>query len=138
MPCLIIIDDMPETVRGVEALGERYGWDVIGFVRAADAIAAYIATPDAFDCIVTDIYMPDMDGIELIREMRKLDPAVPIIAVTGGSSIHANRELSLRMARQLGADAVLPKPYSGAELFGLAASLLAGRPDAAASPAHGD
>lgn len=125
MPHLIVIDDIPEIVRGVIDLAGRYGWSVSGFVRAADALDAFRASPASFDCIVTDIYMPEMDGIELIMAMRKISPLVPIVAVTAGSATYGNRGLTLHMATQLGADAALAKPYSGTELFTIASSLIA-------------
>ncbi|WOI09607.1 response regulator [Thalassospira lucentensis] len=61
------------------------------------------------DIVVTDIIMPDTDGLNTIREIRKRYKALPIIAVSGGGRTH-NMEF-LGMAKQIGADATLAKPF---------------------------
>ncbi len=65
--------------------------------------------------IVTDIVMPEMDGIEFIRTLRRLAPTLPVIAISGGTA-RGGAELFLRTAKALGADAVLEKPFR-AETF---------------------
>ncbi len=61
------------------------------------------------DIVVTDIIMPDTDGLNTIREIRKKYQSLPIIAVSGGGRTH-NMEF-LGMAKQIGADAALAKPF---------------------------
>jgi CheY-like chemotaxis protein len=64
------------------------------------------------DVVVTDILMPEMDGIELIRALRDRDAGLPIIALSSGG-VHPMRNI-LSMARALGADRALYKPVSAA------------------------
>jgi CheY-like chemotaxis protein len=61
------------------------------------------------DIIVTDIVMPEVDGIELLLTLRKINPDVRIIAMSGGNRGHA--ESYLIMAEKLGANVVLNKPF---------------------------
>lgn len=67
-----------------------------------------------YDLLVTDIIMPDMDGIEVIMGLRKLQPPIRIIAISGGGRINARNYLE--MAVRLGVHGTLQKPFSGTEL----------------------
>lgn len=76
-----------------------------------DAIEAFRAGP-GFDMILMDIQLPDMDGKQVTRKIRDLDPAIPIIAQTAAKS-PAEKELVLAA----GCTEVLVKPFSMEELF---------------------
>lgn len=80
-----------------------------------DAIA--ICGREEFDTVVTDILMPNKDGFELIREIRVAQPDVCIVAISGGG--RGSGRFYLDVAKALGADAVLPKPFSFSELAAL-------------------
>jgi len=73
------------------------------------------------DLVITDILMPQKEGIECIREIRGLAPNVPVIAMSGGGGGQADY---LRMAALLGAAAVLAKPFDPMELVALARRLV--------------
>jgi CheY-like chemotaxis protein len=62
------------------------------------------------DLIVTDLFMPDRDGIEVIQALRRSGNTTPILAMSGG--FHGSCEIYLRMAKALGANVLLPKPVS--------------------------
>ena len=72
------------------------------------------------DVILVDIFMPDMDGLELIPLFRKTRPATKIIAISGGS----DKGNHLDMAKHLGANAALKKPISLQELLHAVATQL--------------
>ncbi len=67
------------------------------------------------DLVITDIIMPEKEGIELIIEVREKHGDVPIIAVSGGS--HRGVDDYLQMAKKLGANMTLTKPFSGDEIL---------------------
>jgi CheY-like chemotaxis protein len=73
--------------------------------------------------VITDIVMPDMEGIETILALRQGDPTVPIIAISGGID-----PLFLTAAGKLGATATLRKPFSPDELIALIEGCLAHKP----------
>jgi CheY-like chemotaxis protein len=80
------------------------------------ALLCALSLPDAlrFDVVVTDIFMPEEDGIELIQNLRRQRSDLPIVAFSGGGSHH---DLSaLQVAAAFGAGVVLQKPFSGDEL----------------------
>lgn len=60
-----------------------------------------------FDIVITDMHMPDGDGLELTRALRKLERAPAIIAMSGNDVAE-----TFRMARMLGAEVLLPKPFT--------------------------
>ncbi len=66
--------------------------------------------PSLVDIVITDIIMPDEDGLKVIMRLRELKPALKIIAISGGGKAGPGNYLS--MARALGADEVFPKPFS--------------------------
>lgn len=61
--------------------------------------------------VITDILMPEKSGLEIIAEIRKQSPHIPIIAISGGSK-DINKESCLSAAEKIGADQVLTKPFS--------------------------
>jgi CheY-like chemotaxis protein len=78
------------------------------------------------DLFLVDIFMPDMDGLQLIQALRKSRPATKIIAITAGEGVRNY----LDMAKHLGADDTLQKPFTRQELLDVVASQL-GQPDPA-------
>jgi DNA-binding response OmpR family regulator len=68
----------------------------------------------AFDAVVTDICMPERDGIELIRVLQAEQPKVPVLAISGGGGCSIDGLLP--MAELLGARKTLRKPFAPAEL----------------------
>jgi DNA-binding response OmpR family regulator len=74
------------------------------------------------DLVVTDIFMPEKEGLETIMDAKKANPSVKIIAMSGGGRVW-NMD-ALPVALNLGADAVLHKPFRREEFLGLVSRLL--------------
>lgn len=85
------------------------GHDVVTADNGAEAVER-MAGGDSFDLIVTDIIMPEMDGIQTILEIQTLQPQARIIAISGGSA-RMDKAQGLETALRLGAVAVLQKPF---------------------------
>jgi CheY-like chemotaxis protein len=79
-----------------------------------------------FDLIVTDMVMPNLDGIELIKALKKVAPATPVIAISAGIG-GANAELILRAAKAVGAESVLVKPLVRATFLKAVAEAISAR-----------
>jgi CheY-like chemotaxis protein len=77
----------------------------------------YVAAGRQFDIIVTDIIMPEMDGIQTILELQTMLPEARIIAISGGSA-RLDKSQGLETASRLGAVAVLEKPFEVDALLG--------------------
>jgi CheY-like chemotaxis protein len=67
-----------------------------------------------FDLVLTDLVMPEKEGIETIMELRERDPGLPVIAMSGGGRTLADNYL--HVASKVGADWVLTKPFSREDL----------------------
>ena len=74
------------------------------------------------DLVITDIIMPEMEGISFIRELRSHNKEIPIIAMTG--NVHGRMEEYLDISSQLGADAILRKPIKSQEFLDAIEKLL--------------
>lgn len=67
--------------------------------------------PGGFDLVITDLIMPEMEGIEVLQELRQRDTKIPALAMSGGGQFGA-AETYLRLAALLGAGRVLAKPFT--------------------------
>ncbi len=118
---ILVIDDddlLRETVR---AMLEGGGHEVILAVHGDDGIRLFQEQP--FDLVVCDVFMPQKDGLQTIREIREISPNTPIISMTGSCSrpsggAHLDPDF-LRMTRGLGATQTLTKPFKAAKLLAL-------------------
>ncbi|OYT17136.1 MAG: response regulator [Bacteroidetes bacterium 4572_77] len=75
------------------------------------------------DIVITDIIMPEKEGIETILDLRRKDPKMKIIAISGGGRV--NPMDNLRSARLLGADATFEKPFENVEILAKIKELIA-------------
>ena len=108
MASILIIDDADPVRDILRKLLERVGHTVYEAVDGKTALRMYAGNPT--DLVITDIYMPEMDGIEFLIRVREAFPEARVIALSGGSFI--GKEEVLRDAAQLGAVGILKKPFS--------------------------
>ncbi|MBV9561710.1 MAG: response regulator [Bradyrhizobium sp.] len=117
MTHILFIDDDTAIRDAVELLLTTSGFTVAMAENGRAGLALYQSCKP--DLIVTDVLMPDMEGIETIIHLRKLDPAVPIVAISGGWKSDRTGGLGpLDLARMIGATITLPKPFSGEDFLG--------------------
>ena len=83
-------------------------YTVIEAGNGKEAIAKF--KPSLIDLVVTDIIMPDEDGLKVIMKLREIKPGIRIIAISGGGKAGPGNYLNL--ARALGADEIFSKPFS--------------------------
>lgn len=88
---------------------------------------------DSFDLVITDVLMPEADGVEVIKALRALDRGTRVLAVSGGAP-NLPAGYALRMTEMFNADAILYKPFLNDELEAVIARLLAGDTDGGAAP----
>jgi len=104
---IVVIDDDDAHLDVVTTYLERAGYATTGFARPRDALYHLIDHPAAL--VVTDLYMPDMDGIELVRRLQASVPDIPVIGMTGQRGPQPS--LFLRALREFGAVSCLHKPF---------------------------
>ena len=113
MPIILIVDDDPEIRSTLKKLLELSGH---GVLTAKSGLAAIESLEQAqVDLMITDIVMPDQDGLASIKLARQANPDLPIIAMSGGSQLHT--EDYLRLAKAFGANDVLQKPFDASALL---------------------
>jgi PAS domain S-box-containing protein len=128
---VLVVDDEELLLTLAIRTLEELGYAPVGFALSAAALEAFRAEPGLFDAIVTDERMPGLSGSELIREVRAIRRAIPILLVGGyfGGQVTA-------LALEAGADEVLNKPLSARDLAMSLARVLRSRcgiPDAPAA-----
>jgi CheY-like chemotaxis protein len=85
------------------------------FNRAQLALDHFSEHPTAYDLVITDILMPDMDGLEFIRSIRKISPKILVIAASAGGQLDS--DFYLKLARDFGAAMILEKPLTKHKLL---------------------
>ncbi|PPR19943.1 MAG: Transcriptional regulatory protein SrrA [Alphaproteobacteria bacterium MarineAlpha10_Bin1] len=122
-PKILVIDDDDLVRATIVAVLERADVEVS---EAADGdVGMRLFEEGAHDVVITDILMPNREGIETIRDLRRSKEDVKIIAISGGGNIDKMQLLDL--AQKFGADRVLPKPFTPQQVLTTLDEVLAER-----------
>lgn len=117
---LILIVDDEENIRNIAAATlESFGYRTLNAVDGTEALAVYSQNSGSIDLVLTDMAMPYMDGPSLIRALRKMDPEIKVIAMSGLFNEAKFEELT-----SLNVQAVISKPYSAETLLTTLSSVL--------------
>ncbi len=108
---ILVVDDDPVMREMVEEMLSSHGYPVVVAASAAEALEAADAEPD-FGCVVTDLQMPGMDGLELLGALRERHPATPVVMMTSFGSVETAVE-----AMRLGAHDFVTKPFQAERLL---------------------
>jgi CheY-like chemotaxis protein len=127
---VLVVDDNSDILASVEMVLSQAGYQTETCLNASAAIAAHRARPA--DLLITDLFMPELDGIETIIEFRNQWPDLKIVVMTGGGELsprvgeelpHFQERLAssvghyLQLATKAGANAVVRKPVEAAVLL---------------------
>ena len=108
---VLVVDDEESLVRLSEEVLASLGYEPVGCVGAHQALRVFRSAPQRFDAVLTDAIMPEMSGLELIAELRRVRAELPVVLVSGYGGPDLNAA-----AAAAGAHAVLMKPLGTAEL----------------------
>ncbi len=114
MKQILVIDDEPDILRLIRKILEQAGAYSVTTANNGKE-AEMILEKKKFDLVITDIIMPEIEGMELIFSIRKRFPTTKIIAISGGGKL--SPEGYLTIASTAGANAVLQKPFETHELL---------------------
>ncbi len=120
MARILLIDDDATVRYALKQVLERAGHQVDEASDGQIGIEMYSANRP--DVVVTDIIMPNQEGIETIIKLKRMAPGIAIIAMSGGGRT-GNRDF-LEMAEKLGAARIMPKPFRPRELVEAVQELL--------------
>lgn len=115
--CIMVVDDEATLLKNVAQSLRRDGFDVLTALNCDDARDAL--NRSHVDVLCLDINLPDGDGLDLLEEIRKTNPTLPTIVISGGTSA-GNKSRAAR----LGVQQFLGKPFQLAELKSALAKIL--------------
>jgi CheY-like chemotaxis protein len=109
---ILLVDDDDEFRKMLHLMLTQSGYDVVEARNGTEALTLLDRLPP--DVVLTDLVMPEREGLEIIRELKVTHPALRIIAMSGGG--RASASSYLKIASAMGADRVLAKPFSNSEI----------------------
>ena len=116
---ILVVDD-EENIRVItQATLEKHGYEVITATDGTDALAVYAQHGNEISLVLTDMAMPYMDGMAMIRALKKIDPKANVIAMSGLMSPEQTAELE-----SLEVDTYLSKPFTADNLLSIVAGKL--------------
>jgi len=128
LPCgqgelLLVVDDETAIRSVTRRTLENFGYRVVVAKNGGDGLEVFARHRAEIAAVVTDIMMPVMDGPAMIRELRRMVPGLPIMAVTGLVAAE-----NLARVHEAGVQALLPKPFTAETLLRTIAGLLGTSP----------
>jgi CheY-like chemotaxis protein len=108
MPGILIIEDDNDLREMLKVSLHRRKYNIFEAQNGKDAITHF--KPSVTDLVVTDLIMPEEDGLKVIMKLREIKPSIKIIAISGGGKAGPGSYLNL--AKALGADVIYSKPFS--------------------------
>ena len=121
MSAILIVDDDTQVLDVLSEMLKLEGHDVDTALNGVTAVEA--VRRKVFDLVITDLIMPEKEGLETISDIKKTHSDLPIIAISGGGRI--GPQDYLETARHIGADATLAKPFARKERISTVDALLA-------------
>lgn len=126
MAKILIVDDDADVTRTVEAMLFGTGHEVT--CENKSKRVENILSETVFDLVISDIFMPEYDGIELVLDIKKASPGVRILIMTGGGRFFPPGSDALAeitdSARMFGASAVITKPFKRQQLLDAVSALI--------------
>ncbi|MEM6820852.1 MAG: response regulator [Verrucomicrobiota bacterium] len=119
---ILIIDDSDSIRATIETILRELDYEVISVENGKEALKA-LETTGPVSLMITDIFMPEMDGIEVIEQTKSIYPDTKIIAISAGGMGIKGQEM-LEIASSLGAQKVVNKPFSNEDITSAVATVL--------------
>lgn len=113
MSKILVVDDDSQVLQVVSEMLRIEGHSVVMATNGRQALDQF--EHEDFDLVVTDIIMPEQEGLETIANLRRRENYIPIIAISGGG--RAGNLDYLETARYIGADGILAKPFGRQDLL---------------------
>ena len=120
MSSILVVDDDAQVLEVMSEMLRLEGHEVTLADNGREAVQCIDAVP--FDLVITDLIMPEKEGLETIADIRRSQDTVPILAISGGGRMGPADYLET--AKFIGANATLAKPFARQELISTVDSLL--------------
>jgi DNA-binding NtrC family response regulator len=113
MATILIVDDDEKIVETLSIILKKEGYDILTGANGNDGLK--LCLEQKVDLVITDIVMPEKEGLETIIDMKKSFPSIKIIAISGGGKI--DPEDYLMLAEKFGAQKTLAKPFKKEDIL---------------------
>jgi CheY-like chemotaxis protein len=113
MACILIVEDDRDLREMLKTSLLKRKFTILEASDGKEALARF--KPALTDLVITDLIMPDEDGLKVIMKIKEIKPSIKVIAISGGGKAGPGNYLNL--AKALGADEVFSKPFSVHDLF---------------------
>lgn len=120
MKQILVIDDEPDILKLISKILEKAGYKVM--TAENGRLADKLFNEHPFDLVITDIVMPQKEGLEIILQLKENSPDTKILAISGGGKIEFAEYLDA--ARATGAHAIVKKPFEISHLLNKVEQLL--------------
>lgn len=121
MARILIVDDDPAVGDVIARMLAQAGHDAVALSNGASALRAYREHPA--DLVISDMFMPETDGVEITMCLRREFPDAKVLAISGGGG-RFDKNLMLETAAALGAVGTLAKPFARSDLLNLVQEVL--------------
>lgn len=122
---VLVVDDVEDVREGIKTILESEGYSV--YVAENGLSALTILNANKIDLVISDILMPEMDGIEMSQKIKEMQPEMKFILISGGgrqTSSSGNYDYLRAAKRITGIDDILKKPFPPEELIHIVKSKL--------------
>jgi two-component system, cell cycle sensor histidine kinase and response regulator CckA len=119
---ILVVDDEIAIGELIKTILETYNYRVLTANNGAEAIAIYARHRDSIDGVLIDLMMPVMDGLTTVTALHHIDPQLPVVAMSGLSSVEA-----VDRAKRFGCEYFLAKPYTSSDLLQVIHDCMVGR-----------
>jgi CheY-like chemotaxis protein len=113
MACILIVEDDKDLREMLKVSLLKRKYTVLEASNGNEALLRF--KPQITDLVITDLIMPDEDGLKVIMKIKGIKPSIKVIAMSGGGKAGPGNYLNL--AKALGADEIFPKPFSVNDLL---------------------
>ena len=108
---ILVVDDEAPIVQGTCGILIKLGYDAKGMTSSTEALAHFTSDPSGYDLVLTDMTMPQMTGLDFSKEIKRINPDIPIILCTGFS-----HGLTKEICRSIGIVDMVMKPVIANQL----------------------
>lgn len=123
MARIIVIDDEADLRALLRHILEAHGHEVDEAENGAQALS--VLRQRLYDLVITDVLMPEQDGVAVMKQVPELQPQAKVLAISGGGPT-VPADWSLKMMKLFGVNAALHKPFDESVLMNAVDELLAG------------
>jgi CheY-like chemotaxis protein len=116
MAHILLVDDDPQFQLMTKTMLTKAGYTVTQASNGVEAINAFKTGRAKFDLIISDVMMPDMDGVDLLSQLKDMGVNLPVLAISGGIK-NLSAGFNLSSMTMLGAVDTLAKPFSKSDLL---------------------